>query len=90
MSNLDGERPHVIRHGQAKLVALPPSVTLGDGPPASGKALHFGKEAAVELPNVAEIDTDKPFTIATWVTDSQSESRALRLASQIGSEEGRR
>jgi hypothetical protein len=45
---------------------LPKGVTLGDGPPQLGKALHFEKEASFELPGAA-IEADKPFTIATWV-----------------------
>jgi hypothetical protein len=45
---------------------LPKGVTLVDGPPQLGKALHFEKDAFVELPSVPA-DADKPFTVATWV-----------------------
>ena len=56
-----------IRNGQAEAVALPNGVTRGDGPPGAGAALHFGKESSVTLPNIPEIDSDKPFTVSTWV-----------------------
>ncbi len=48
-------------------IALADDVTLGDGPNGAAKALHFSKKAFVSLPNVPEIDADKPFTIATSV-----------------------
>ena len=50
----------MIHNGQPEALTLPTDVTLGDGPPGVGKALHFGKEGVVQLPNVPEIDTDKP------------------------------
>jgi len=74
----------VIRNGQSAPVSLPASVTVGDGPPGVGKALHFGKEASVTLPNVPEIDTDKPFTIAAWVQIPKV-NESFSLASQIES-----
>jgi hypothetical protein len=75
-----------IRNGQPSQVALPEAVTLGDGPPGAGKALRFGKESAVELPNVPEIDTDKPFTIATWIMIPKA-NESYVLASQVESRE---
>jgi hypothetical protein len=74
----------VIRNGQSSPLSLPASVTLGDGPPGVGKALHFGKEASVTLPNVPEIDTDQPFTIAAWVQIPKV-NESFGLASQIES-----
>ncbi len=81
------EDARVSQRGRFKPVPLPASVTLKDGPPHAGKALHFGKEAAVKLPNVAEIDTDKPFTIAMWLRIPKV-NESFSLASQIGSEPG--
>ncbi len=66
---------------------LPASVTLGDGPPGVGKALHFGTEGAIKLPNVPEIDTDKPFTIAAWITIPKV-NQSYGLASQLESKKG--
>ena len=63
---------------------LPANVTVGDGPPGVGKALHFGKESSLQLPGVPEIDTDKPFTIATWVMIPKV-NESFALASQVES-----
>ncbi len=49
-----------------------------------GKALHFGKEGAVKLPNIPEIDTDKPFTVAAWVQIPKV-NESFALASQLES-----
>lgn len=57
----------VVRAGHTEPVKLPPGVIEGDGPFATEKALHFGKEGYVELPNVSEMNADKPFTISAWV-----------------------
>ena len=65
--NLDADDPQIVRQGTSKNLALPPNVTLGEGPAGAGKALWFGKESAMVLPNVAEIDTGSPFTISVWV-----------------------
>jgi hypothetical protein len=56
-----------IRNGQPEPLSLPSGVTLGEGPPEAGPALHFGKEAFLTLPNVPEVDSDRPFTVSTWV-----------------------
>ncbi|MGI9070417.1 MAG: DUF1553 domain-containing protein [Bryobacteraceae bacterium] len=73
-----------VRNGQSVPLALLAGVTLGDGPPGVGKALHFGKEAGVKLPNIPEIDTDKPFTIAAWVQIPKVNESYI-LASQVES-----
>ncbi len=78
--------PKVLRNGQPEPVTLPADVTLGDGPTGVGKALHFGKEGAIQLPNIPEIDTDKPFTVATWVQVPKV-SQGFPLASQVESKE---
>ena len=44
---------------------LPKGVTLVDGVPQLGKALHFEKDASFEMPSPPL--ADKPFTIAAWV-----------------------
>jgi hypothetical protein len=56
-----------IRNGQPEPLSLPGGVTLGEGPPEAGPALHFGKEALLTLPNVPEVDSDRPFTVSTWI-----------------------
>ncbi len=55
------------RKGQPEPVSLPEGVTVGEGVTAGAQALYFGKDGVVALPNVPEIDTDKPFTVAMWV-----------------------
>jgi Protein of unknown function (DUF1553)/Protein of unknown function (DUF1549)/Concanavalin A-like lectin/glucanases superfamily/Planctomycete cytochrome C len=62
-----GRSSRVLHKGQPQPVTLPAGVTVGPGVSGGGKALHFGKKAFVPLPNVREIDADKPFTISTWV-----------------------
>ena len=78
------DSPQITHNGQTETVALPAEVTLGDGPPGVGKALHFAKEGAVKLPNVPEIDTDKPFTVATWVQIPKV-TQGFPIASQLES-----
>ena len=79
-----GDGVQAIRNGKSEPVPLPAGVTLADGPPGMGKALHFSKDGALELPNVSEIDTDKPFTIATWLMIPKANESYI-LASQIES-----
>src|SRR5207237_10306662 len=43
--------PAVLRKGQRTPIALPAGVTLEEGPRGSGKAMLFGAEGFVELPN---------------------------------------
>jgi hypothetical protein len=59
-------RVHLMRKGRQQPISLPAGVTVGEGVAAAGAALHFGKNSFVTLPNVPEIDADKPFTISTW------------------------
>jgi hypothetical protein len=72
----------VFRKGEPEPLTTPAEVTLGDGPPGIGKALHFGKEGALRLPNVPEIDTDQPLTIAMWVQIPKL-NESFALASQV-------
>ncbi len=68
---------------------LPKGVTLGDGPPQMGKALHFEKDASFELPASA-LAADKPFTVAAWVFVPK-EKGSFNVASQIeGPKDGKR
>jgi len=60
-------RVSLMRKGRPQPIALPDGVTVGRGVAGVGAALQFGKKAFVTLPNVPEIDADKPFTISTWV-----------------------
>ncbi len=60
-------RVKLMRKGRPQPIALPAGVTVGEGVSAAGAALHFGKKSFVTLPNVQEIDADRPFTISTWV-----------------------
>jgi hypothetical protein len=62
-----GRAPQLKRRGPAIALSLPAGVTLGDGPAGLGKALHFEKDAAIKLANTPQINSEKPFTIATWI-----------------------
>lgn len=62
-----GTEPHLIREKQSTPLVLPGLVSVGDGPVSNERALHFGKNAFVALPNVPEIDSDQPFTIGMSV-----------------------
>ena len=59
--------PHLLREKQSAPIALPEQVSIGDGPVSTEKALHFGKNAFVALPNLPEIDSDRAFTIGASV-----------------------
>ena len=48
-------------------VTLSEGVTLAVGAVAGGQALHFENKAFATLPHTSAIDSDRPFTIATWV-----------------------
>ena len=78
----------VIRSGQPEAVSLDNGVTIAEGIGGLGKALHFSPESSVKLPNVPEIDTDKPFTISTWVYVPKAKE-TLVIASQSGAGPGK-
>ena len=59
---------------------LPKGVTVGEGPPGLSKALHFEKEASLELDGRV-VEVDKPFTIATWIYVPK-EKTGFTIASQ--------
>jgi len=48
-------------------IELSTGLTLGPGATENRTALHFGKEASLELPHVDYFAADKPFSIAVWV-----------------------
>jgi hypothetical protein len=60
-------RASLMRKGRPEAIAFPDGVSVRAGVTAPGAALHFGKKAFVTLPNVPEVDADRPFTISTWV-----------------------
>ncbi|HEX4769809.1 MAG TPA: DUF1553 domain-containing protein [Bryobacteraceae bacterium] len=62
-----GQAPELKSRGPATALNLPAGVTLGDGPAGLSKALQFEKDAAIKLPNTPQINSEKPFTIATWI-----------------------
>ncbi len=78
----------VIRSGQPEAVSLDNGVTIAEGIGGLGKALHFSPESSVKLPNVPEIDTDKPFTISTWVYVPKAKETQV-IASQSGAGPGK-
>jgi hypothetical protein len=79
----------VLRHGgQTDPVSLPEGVAVGEGVTESAGALQFGKEGALTLPNVPEIDTDRPFTLAAWVYVPKGKETRV-IASQLDSLPGK-
>ena len=48
-------------------IDLPEGVSVGAGPEEDRKALRFAKEAWAELPNIEQIDAERPFSISTWI-----------------------
>ncbi|MBV9676026.1 MAG: DUF1553 domain-containing protein, partial [Acidobacteriaceae bacterium] len=77
----------VLRHEQAEPLSLGENVTIAEGATESMKALCFDKDGFVTLPNMSEMDADKPFTVAAWIyLPKQKESRVI--ASQIESAGG--
>ncbi|MCU1260416.1 MAG: Protein of unknown function (DUF1553)/Protein of unknown function (DUF1549)/Planctomycete [Bryobacterales bacterium] len=75
------EQSWVVLNLSPEKLSLPDGVTIGDGVAGSDRALHFGADAFVTLPNVSAIDTDKPFTIATWAYLPKAKPRYV-IASQ--------
>ncbi len=82
-----GEEVEVTRSGVSRSVAVPKEATIVDAADAHGKALHFNKDGKVSLPNVPEIDTAKPFTIASWIFIPKVKED-LAVASQYDTLEG--
>jgi hypothetical protein len=82
------EKLTLLRHEQTEPLSLPASVMVGEGAPGNAKALYFGKDGSITLPNVGEMDTDQPFTIATWIyLPAKKETRII--ASQMESGGGK-
>ena len=48
-------------------IDLPEGVSLGSGPEEDRKALRFAEEAWVELPDIEQLDTERPFSITLWI-----------------------
>ena len=72
----------VVLDLQPEKMELPAGITLGAGVSTSGKALHFAKDSFVTLPNVTDVDSDKPFTIQTLVYLPKDKDRFV-IASQF-------
>ncbi len=80
------ERQKVNNPSLISDLTLPDGVTSVDGPPEIGKALQFGKESSINLPNNPDFDTDKPFTISTWLKVPKPDANeGYDIASQIES-----
>ncbi len=77
-----GQSVEVATPQGTKPVALPQTVKLHDAAPEIGPALSFESQAALTLPNVSYIDTDKPFTVSTWVYVPKGRDR-LFIAGQL-------
>ena len=76
---LDDE-PAVQVRGSRKKIALHEGAVVGEGPNKNQSALRFGKESWAQLPPL-KLDTDTPFSIATWVYQPKVEEQFV-LAGQ--------
>ncbi len=75
--NLNGAISASTPDGSATL-PFKPGLTLGGSPDPGRMAVYFSNKATLELPNVAAIDTDKPFTIsATFLFPHGEESYTI-------------
>jgi hypothetical protein len=61
---------------------LPAGVTRVAGITSSQPALEFGEAGSLALPAVPDLDTDKPFTISTWVYIPKDNDSSV-VASQL-------
>jgi hypothetical protein len=77
-----GEEVSALRHQQSEPLRLPENVTVADGATEGVKALSFGKDGSLTLPNIVEPDTNQPFTIAAWVYSPPKKETHV-VASQI-------
>ncbi len=64
---VNADQVQVTRSGANQSVSLAAETKIIDAPETDAKALHFDKGGKLTLPNVSEMDTDKPFTIASWI-----------------------
>lgn len=62
-----GDQVQLTHAGESNSLAVPQETSIIDVPLMDGKALHFEKASKLTLPNIAGINADKPFTIATWI-----------------------
>jgi len=67
--------------GGSQPIELPAEVATAEGPSGDTDALHFKKGGKVTLPAVPGIDSDRPFTISTWVFIPKSKENGT-VASQ--------
>ena len=75
----------VLTSGKPQNIALGSGVTLGEGFKPGTRALRFGPESRIELPNTSYVSLNKPFSIATWIYVPKSEE-GLIVASQTDQE----
>ncbi|MFN3324190.1 MAG: DUF1553 domain-containing protein [Bryobacteraceae bacterium] len=75
----DGVEAHY--RGRPVRLDLPENVSVGEGDIQGGKALRFGEKGWVELPNLDQFDSDKPFSIAVLFYLPEAEDNFV-IASQ--------
>ena len=62
-----GERANLSRKGQTSAVSLPEGITIGEAGIPGSKALKFGANTQVQLPNSDYFAADKPFSVTVWI-----------------------
>lgn len=84
-----GETVKMESRGQAAAVGLPEGVSPGAAPVPERKALHFGPNAKLELPNQDYFGSDKAFSLSAWVYQPKREDNFI-VASQSEPEDKNR
>ena len=62
-----GEQANLRMNGQTSAVSLPEGITIGEGGTPGSKALKFGGNTQVQLPNSDYFAADKPFSLTLWI-----------------------
>ncbi len=62
-----GEQANLRMNGQTSAVSLPEGITIGEGGIPGSKALKFGANTQVQLPNSDYFSADKPFSVTLWI-----------------------
>ena len=62
-----GEQAKLNLKGQVSAVSLPEGITIGEAGVPGSKALKFGGNTQVQLPNSDYFAADKPFLVTLWI-----------------------
>ncbi|MGH9633156.1 MAG: DUF1553 domain-containing protein, partial [Bryobacteraceae bacterium] len=86
--SLDGEPQLVIERRPVPL-ELSENLTLGESANPGHKALHFGKEASLEIPGAGSFAGETPFSVAAWVYVPKEDGNFTVVSKSDEEDEGR-